>query len=100
MYATNYALQQLVYEGKINVNDKAAKYFPEFRNGANDPIKGKAVLQATYPLVDTVITRAEQRKTADTIAYAKRAVSLLPGNADAAIVSAFNKRIQELPRKK
>ena len=41
MYATNYALQKLVYEGKIDINDKITKYFPEFKDGANDPIRGK-----------------------------------------------------------
>jgi CubicO group peptidase (beta-lactamase class C family) len=44
MYATNYALQKLTSEGKISINDKVTKYFPEFKDGANDPIKGKADL--------------------------------------------------------
>lgn len=44
MYATNYALQKLVSEGKIGINDKITKYFPDFRDGDSDPIKGKASL--------------------------------------------------------
>lgn len=82
-----------------NIAEMVSEKMKLYREEANQ-YDGKAVLQATYPLVDTVITRAEQRKTVDTIAYAKKAVSLLPDNVDAAIVSAFNKRIQELPRKK
>lgn len=41
MYATNYSLQKLVYEGKINIDEKVSKYFPEFMDGENDSIKGK-----------------------------------------------------------
>lgn len=44
MYATNYAMQKLVSEGKVSINDKVTKYFPEFQDGANDAIKGKADL--------------------------------------------------------
>lgn len=41
MYATNYSLQKLVYEGKINIDDKVSKYFPEFKDDEKSPIKGK-----------------------------------------------------------
>lgn len=41
MYVTNYSLQKLVYENKIDINDKISKYFPEFKDNENDPIKGK-----------------------------------------------------------
>lgn len=41
MYVTNYSLQKLVYEGKINIDDKVSKYFPEFKDDENSPIKGK-----------------------------------------------------------
>ncbi|MGV2686041.1 serine hydrolase, partial [Clostridium perfringens] len=41
MYATNYAIQKLVSDGRINITDKITKYFPNFADGANDPIKGK-----------------------------------------------------------
>lgn len=32
MYATNFALQKLVYEGKIDVNDLVSKYIPGFKD--------------------------------------------------------------------
>lgn len=41
MYATNYSLQKLVYEGKINIDDRVSKYFPEFKDDEKSPIKGK-----------------------------------------------------------
>lgn len=41
MYVTNYSLQKLVYEGKINIDDKVSKYFPEFKDDEKSPIKGK-----------------------------------------------------------
>ena len=44
MYATNYALQKLVSDGKININDKITKYFSDFKDSGDDPIKGKANL--------------------------------------------------------
>lgn len=44
MYSTNYAIQKLVSDGKINISDKITKYFPEFADGENDPIKGKDTL--------------------------------------------------------
>lgn len=42
MYATNYALQKLVYEGKIAITDKVTKYFPDFADSEDDKFKGKA----------------------------------------------------------
>lgn len=44
MYSTNYAIQKLVSDGTINISDKITKYFPEFADVENDPIKGKAAL--------------------------------------------------------
>lgn len=41
MYVTNYALQKLVYEKKIDINDKISKFFPEFMDKEDDLIKGK-----------------------------------------------------------
>lgn len=45
MYATNFALQKLVYEGKINVNDPVANYIPGFSDATTDKIKGKKSLR-------------------------------------------------------
>ena len=44
MYSTNYAIQKLVSDGTIKISDKITKFFPEFVDGENDPIKGKANL--------------------------------------------------------
>lgn len=44
MYSTNYAIQKLVSDGTISISDKITKFFPEFVDGENDPIKGKANL--------------------------------------------------------
>ena len=41
MYATNFALQKLVYEGKISATDLVAKYIPGFADNPTDKIKGK-----------------------------------------------------------
>ncbi len=45
MYATNFALQKLVYEGKINANDLVSKYIPGFKDAPGDKIKGKDKLR-------------------------------------------------------
>ncbi len=45
MYATNFALQKLVYEGKINVNDPVAKYIQGFTDAPEDKFKGKHSLR-------------------------------------------------------
>ena len=42
MYATNFALQKLVSEGKINVDDLVTKYILDFKDSESDVIKGKA----------------------------------------------------------
>ncbi|WP_394264302.1 penicillin binding protein PBP4B [Anaerococcus octavius] len=41
MYVTNYSLQKLAYEGKINLDDKVNKYFDKFKDSDADVIKGK-----------------------------------------------------------
>jgi CubicO group peptidase (beta-lactamase class C family) len=41
MYATNFALQKLVYEGKISVDDPINKYIHNFYDKEEDLIKGK-----------------------------------------------------------
>ncbi len=45
MYATNFALQKLVYEGKISATDLVAKYIPGFADNPTDKIKGKDALR-------------------------------------------------------
>ncbi|ECC1655478.1 hypothetical protein DTG75_23135 [Salmonella enterica subsp. salamae] len=47
MYATNFALQMLAYEGKISVNDLVSKYIPGFSDLPRDKIKGKDTLRIT-----------------------------------------------------
>jgi CubicO group peptidase (beta-lactamase class C family) len=44
MYATNYALQKLVYENKLDINKKIQDYFPDFKDLETDKIKGKNTL--------------------------------------------------------
>lgn len=44
MYATNFALQKLVYLGHINLSDKVSSYLPNFIDQANDQVKGKSDL--------------------------------------------------------
>lgn len=44
MFATNFALQQLVSQGKIKVTDLVSKYLDNFQDGPNDQFKGKATL--------------------------------------------------------
>ena len=41
MYSVNYALQKLVADKKIAINDPVSKYFPEFKDEADAKIKGK-----------------------------------------------------------
>jgi CubicO group peptidase (beta-lactamase class C family) len=41
MYATNFALQRLVSEGKLDLDEKVQHYLPEFKDNEADPIKGK-----------------------------------------------------------
>ncbi|MDR2709238.1 MAG: penicillin binding protein PBP4B [Elusimicrobiota bacterium] len=44
MYATNFAIQHLVYEGKIAVDDLVSKYIDGFYDKETDLIKGKDTL--------------------------------------------------------
>lgn len=41
MYATNFALQKLVYEKKIDVKDLVSKYIKDFKDTPEDKIQGK-----------------------------------------------------------
>ncbi|WP_442854442.1 penicillin binding protein PBP4B [Bacillus sp. FJAT-29937] len=41
MYSVNYALQHLVSEGKIDLNETIQHYFPSFKDHPSDKIKGK-----------------------------------------------------------
>lgn len=41
MFSTNLALQRLVSEGKLNVEDYVVKYLPDFKDRPQDAIKGK-----------------------------------------------------------
>lgn len=41
MYATNYAIQKLVSEGKLDIEQKVSEIFPDFKDKQDDKIKGK-----------------------------------------------------------
>ncbi len=41
MYATNFAIQKLVSEGKLNIQARVQQYIPEFEDTEEDVIKGK-----------------------------------------------------------
>lgn len=45
MYATNFALQKLIYENKLSVDDLVSKHIPGFGDQAGDAIKGKDALK-------------------------------------------------------
>jgi CubicO group peptidase (beta-lactamase class C family) len=45
MFATNLALQKLVYEGKLNVDDLVTKYIPGFKDSENDKYKFKSIIK-------------------------------------------------------
>ena len=47
MYAVNYALQKLVSEGRIYLDQPISHYIPEFMDQPNDLIKGKDTLRIT-----------------------------------------------------
>ncbi|ADO48851.1 penicillin binding protein PBP4B [[Enterobacter] lignolyticus] len=47
MFATNFALQKLVYEKKIDVNDLVSQYIPGFADRPGDSIRGKDALRIT-----------------------------------------------------
>lgn len=44
MYATNYALQKLVTDGEIELDQKVSEYLPDFQDDPRDAIKGKTDL--------------------------------------------------------
>lgn len=44
MFATNFAIQKLVSEDKLDINAKVSSIFPEFKDQATDKIKGKSDL--------------------------------------------------------
>jgi len=41
MYATNYAIQKLVSDGDLNIEQKVSEIFPDFKDKKSDEIKGK-----------------------------------------------------------
>lgn len=41
MYATNFAIQKLVSEGKLDIQARVQQYIPEFKDTEEDVIKGK-----------------------------------------------------------
>lgn len=45
MYATNFALQKLVTEGKLSLNELVSTYYPGFKDSPSDLIKGKDTLK-------------------------------------------------------
>jgi CubicO group peptidase (beta-lactamase class C family) len=45
MYSINFALQHLVSEGKVDLNEKIQHYYPEFKDKAGDNVKGKDELR-------------------------------------------------------
>lgn len=45
MYATNFALQKLMSEGKLQPDDLISKYIPDFGDRPGDAIKGKSMLR-------------------------------------------------------
>ena len=42
MYALNFAVQKLVYEGKLSLNDRVVDFFPAFKDPQKAKVKGKA----------------------------------------------------------
>lgn len=102
--ATLGTIPELIYEGIEHTSDSAVN--ANVGEMVNEKLKlyqqeagkydGKAILQATYPLVDTAVTRAEQHRTPEAIHYAEQAVAQLPQAADAAVVSQFKKRLSAL----
>ncbi|WP_419884098.1 penicillin binding protein PBP4B [Peribacillus sp. B-H-3] len=45
MYSVNFALQHLVSQGKIDLNQTVSHYVPQFKDSADDKIKGKDTLR-------------------------------------------------------
>ena len=62
MYSTNYAIQKLVSDGTIKISDKITKFFPEFVDGENDPIKGKANLTIQNIIINLIKKHKNQIK--------------------------------------
>lgn len=50
MYSTNLALMKLVYEGKIDLDDKVQKYLPEYKDAADAKFKGKDTITLRHLL--------------------------------------------------
>ncbi|WP_176691696.1 penicillin binding protein PBP4B [Superficieibacter electus] len=80
MYATNFALQKLVYEGKININDTVAHYLPGFADRPTDKIKGKDTLRIVDILHHTAGFPADpqypNKKVAGTLYSQNKATTL------------------------
>jgi hypothetical protein len=102
--ATLGTIPELIYEGiehtsndavNANVAEMVDEKLKLYRQEAGK-YDGKAILQAVYPLADTAVTWAEQKKTSDAVAYAKQAVAKLPKEADVSIVSRLKKRLSAL----
>lgn len=53
MYAVNYAIQKLVFEGKLNIDKTVSSYIPEFKDNETDTIKGKNNLTVRQILMHT-----------------------------------------------
>lgn len=50
MYSTNLALMKLVYEGKIDLDDKVQKYLPEYKDAPDAEFKGKSTITLRHLL--------------------------------------------------
>ncbi|MFD9628282.1 penicillin binding protein PBP4B [Peribacillus muralis] len=93
MYATNFALQKLVSEGKLDIQAKVQQYIPEFKDTEADVIKGKDTLrivdilhhtagfkpdpQYHNPLVSKELYSQERNKTISFIS--KTPLTYVPG---------------------
>lgn len=64
VFATNFALQKLATEGKLNINDPVNKYIPTFVDGVNDEYKGKSNITVKH-LLDHTAGFAEDIKFFD-----------------------------------
>ncbi len=92
----------LVYEAIANTSDEAMDanigqmVTEKLKLYTPSDYDASAILDATNSLVDTVITRAEERKTSETLAYAKQAVAKLDPAKDQTNITAFNNRISAI----
>ena len=94
----------LVYESIIHNNDDAVdanlsqmasesmKLYEEYSNSYLD----EAILKSAYSMVDTVISKSEERKTLNNLAYAEEAVKRLDAERDREVIIRFNERIKNL----